>query len=83
MANNKIYPTRDYPTLAELQTLGVKNNHNVQAVATGEFRPPHAGEWYLSGAIVQAYRAPNDLSTPYHIARLCVTETLTVTRIVR
>ncbi|MGO7308822.1 hypothetical protein ACCS91_33745 [Rhizobium ruizarguesonis] len=31
------------------------------------FRPPKKGEFYLSGAIVQAYRAPNDLTTPYHV----------------
>jgi hypothetical protein len=36
--------------------------------ATGEFRPPLKGEYYLSGAIVQAYRAPSDLNTPYWIA---------------
>lgn len=36
---------------------------------TGEFRAPRKGEWYLSGAIPEAYRAPNDLSTPYHILR--------------
>lgn len=40
------------------------------ALSTGEFRPPKKGEWYLSGATVEAYYAPNDLSTPYHIARL-------------
>jgi hypothetical protein len=40
------------------------------AVATGEFRPPRQGEWYLSGAIPAAYRAPNDLSTPYWIAEV-------------
>lgn len=38
--------------------------------ATGEFRPPRQGEHYLSGAIVCAYRAPNDLSTPYWIAEI-------------
>lgn len=37
--------------------------------ATGEFRNPKRGEYYLSGAIVEAYRAPNDLSTPFWIAR--------------
>jgi len=42
----------------------------VKAVRTGEFRPPRRGEWYLSGARVVAYRAPNDFTTPYHIARL-------------
>lgn len=31
------------------------------------FRAPKKGEWYLSGAIVAAYRAPNDLTTEYHI----------------
>lgn len=37
---------------------------------TGERRAPKAGEWYLSGAVVEAYRAPNDLSSEFHIARL-------------
>lgn len=41
----------------------------VRFVATGEFRAPRKGEWYLSGAIIEAYRAPNDLSTLYWIAR--------------
>lgn len=30
-------------------------------------RPPKKGEFYLSGAVVQAYRAPNDLSSSYHV----------------
>jgi len=38
-------------------------------VATEEFRPPKKGEWYLSGAIVEAYRAPFDFSLPYWIAK--------------
>lgn len=33
-----------------------------------EFRPPRKGEFYLSGAIPCAYRAPNDLLTSYRIA---------------
>ena len=37
-------------------------------------RCPKAGEWYLRGAIVGAYEAPNDLKTHYHIARLVVVE---------
>lgn len=41
-----------------------------RAVYMGEKRPPKRGEWYLSGAIVEAYYAPNDLSTPFHIAAL-------------
>ncbi len=31
------------------------------------FRPPKAGEWYASGAIVTAYRAPGDLEASYHV----------------
>jgi hypothetical protein len=37
------------------------------AVTTGEFRPPRKGEWYASGAVVEAYMAPNDLTTSYWI----------------
>ena len=32
------------------------------ARATGEVRPPKKGEWYLSGAVVEAYRARNDMT---------------------
>jgi hypothetical protein len=28
--------------------------------ATGEYRVPQKGEWFLSGAIVEVYRAMND-----------------------
>lgn len=35
----------------------------------GDFRPPRKGEYYLSGAIVAAYKAPNDLSTAFRIVR--------------
>lgn len=42
---------------------------------TGEKRPPKAGEYYLSGAIIAAYRALNDLSDPYHIAEPVEMET--------
>jgi hypothetical protein len=43
--------------------------HNGKAARwTGEKRPPRKGELYLSGAVIAAYVAPNDLSTAYHIA---------------
>jgi hypothetical protein len=38
-----------------------------RAVTTGEFRPPLKGEWYASGAVIEAYMAPNDLSFSYWI----------------
>lgn len=37
---------------------------------TGEVRPPRSGEWFLSGAIVEAYYAPNDLTSSYPIAEI-------------
>lgn len=42
----------------------------IRAVRTGEYRRPLKGEWYLSGARAEAYRARADLSTEYHILRL-------------
>jgi hypothetical protein len=63
-----------------------------QQLATGERfmaiwngrprRSPKRGEWYLSGAKIAAYRAPSDLSTPYHIAQLRIVQTRTVTEMV-
>lgn len=43
---------------------------NMAAMWTGERRAPKAGEWYLSGAVIEAYQAPNDLSQEFHIAKL-------------
>jgi hypothetical protein len=40
------------------------------ASPTGEFRPPRKGEWYLSGAIIEAYQAKADMSDPYVIVKL-------------
>jgi len=93
----KLYPVVDQLTRDELQKLGLTFSEglhlqprtsiglparNIMAMATGEKRPPKKGEWYLSGAIVEAYRAPNDMMTPFKIATLVRTETVTVTRIV-
>ena len=35
--------------------------------ATGEFRRPRAGEFFVSGAVPEAYLAFNDLDSEYHI----------------
>ena len=42
----------------------------VVGVRTGEFRAPSAGEWYLSGAIGEGYKAGCDLSTRYYILQI-------------
>lgn len=75
------YRIQDLLTGDECRELGVKSNGfryakdgklvEVRAVATGERRPPRRGEWYLSGAIVEAYRSPG-LDHPYPIAKLVV-----------
>ena len=56
---------------------------NIRAQWTGEKRPPRIGEWYLSGAMITAYMAHNDLNHAYHIARLVEVETKQVTTIKR
>lgn len=73
----KTYPICDRPLGAP-----VRLRQSIRAMTTGEFRPPRKGEWYISGAIPGAYRAPNDLDTSYHIAKLVVTEERTETVIV-
>ncbi len=57
-------PAGEYPSAS-----GSHAKHAPHYVATGDKRPPKRGEWYLSGAIVEAYKAPNDLTSTYWIAR--------------
>jgi len=47
---------------------------NCMAVKTGEKRKPLKGEWFISGAIPEAYKAPNDLSQEYFIAKIVEVE---------
>ena len=56
---------RTYP-LANPFALGGRR----RAMPTGEFRKPKKGEWYLSGAIVEVYQAPNNLTIEFYIAKL-------------
>lgn len=53
------------------------------AISIREFRSPKRGEWFLSGAIPEAWRAPNNLTTPYQILELVIVETKTVTTLVK
>jgi hypothetical protein len=54
----------------------------VGAIKTGEKRPPKAGEWYISGAIPEAYRQPHDSTISMQIARLVAYEIKTTYRII-
>lgn len=78
------YPLADRLTLEEQRRAGVEGAHpqvqgQIMAVWDGSpRRQPKKGEWYLSGCSIDAYRAPNDLPSEYHIARLVKVETQTV-----
>ena len=61
------YPLADYLYIPD-------RTKRMRAQWTGEFRQPKKGEWYLSGAIIEAYKAPNDLSTKFHIVRIVETK---------
>lgn len=64
---------------APMTSLGM-GVHGVHAKWDGKPRRcPKKGEWYLSGAKIEAYRAPNDLTTPFHIALLVKTKKETKT----
>lgn len=73
MKTETLFPLVDHPTKAELTALGVTKRRHVKAQYSGEFRQPQGGEWYLSGAIVEAYRASKPLHGDFHIARLVKT----------
>jgi hypothetical protein len=55
--------------------------HNIKAVKINEFRAPKAGEWYISGAIPQAYIAHSDYDPKdkYAIVKLVRTKTIQTT----
>jgi hypothetical protein len=61
----------------------IANGEKAMAEYIGEYRPPRKGEWFLSGAKVEAYYAYNDISECRHIAKPIVVEHVTRTRKVR
>lgn len=89
----KFYLLGDSLTLEEARSLGIEKHRlnfstnisprDVEAVRTGEFREPKAGEWYLSGAIPTAYRARGDCGDKFHIMRIVKVKTVTTKRIVQ
>lgn len=72
------YTLADLPTQEDLDELGLDNAEPIRAprrvvaVYTGEFRKPKRGEWFISGAIPEAYRASLGVTSSYHIAKLRV-----------
>jgi hypothetical protein len=57
-----------FPLASPYSVIG--SRRDVRVKYTGEKRPPKKGEYYLSGAIVEGYLAPSDLSYPCHIGTL-------------
>jgi hypothetical protein len=70
MINKKLYPLADFFVYPEKGISGLSVQKNLRAQLTGEFRAPRKDEWYLSGAIPQAYRAPNDLTMSFYIVKI-------------
>ena len=56
--------------LTEIQSYNLGYPSEVCAEVTGEFRPPRAGEWFVSGATPEAYLSAGGLGGPRYIARL-------------
>ena len=89
------YNLADRPTNKEVSELHIEDEmiYNItkdgnqgifiRGKTTGEFRKPKKGEWYLSGAIPEAYCAPGDLSCEYNILRLVVIEKTIIERVVK
>jgi hypothetical protein len=63
-----------YP-LSDWHPLGCKDK-SIMARWSGEKRPPKRGEWYLGGAKISAYQAPNDFNSAYAIAEIVRVKTI-------
>lgn len=72
MKTGQLFPIANF--WFTLPGLSKEENRNLRARYAGEYRAPKKGEWFLSGAIVEAYRASVDMNTAYHIAELVVAE---------
>ena len=84
MKTIKRYQLGDRVSLEERQQFGLsfkeanrpsycrasKDGFYLRAIKTDSFREPKKGEWYLSGAIPKAYKAPNDLGIRFRIMKL-------------
>lgn len=80
----EFYHLADVPNKEETGGASLEERYSrrdFRAVFTGEMRTPRKGEWYLSGTVIQAYKAKNDLSSSFHIAKVVkVKAQLTVVR---
>lgn len=80
--NTKLTIDGLYALADQFYTIPINDKRHVRAQWAGEKRAPRKGEWYLSGAIIEAYEAPNDLTTDYRIARLVQVKVRTVVDVI-
>lgn len=76
----RLYPINDCVHRFEMRNMGMKEyeitslpvmSHNLfYVVPTGELRTPYTGEWFVSGAVIEGYRAAGDLHVKHRIAKL-------------
>jgi hypothetical protein len=65
---NTTYPVSG--VVHDLSRMGPKERYLLRARWTGEKRPIKKGEFFLSGAVIEAYQAYNDLDQPHYVAVL-------------
>jgi hypothetical protein len=67
--------------IAEEEKLPMFQRHSIKAIKINEFRAPKAGEWYISGAIPEAYVAHSDYDpkNKYAIVKLVKTKKVITT----
>ena len=85
----RFYKLVDAPNEADMVKLGFRSYHEarkkgyeVVSVATASKRAPKKGEWFLSGAIPEGYKARNDMSGTQQILRLTLLREQTVFHLV-
>lgn len=85
MENEKVIKNNFYP-LADYHFMQFNNikpeGYFIRARAKGEKRNPLKGEWYLSGAIIEAYQAKSDMTTPFHIAEIVLIKRITTEHVI-
>lgn len=76
----KLYNVQDIVPLDAYDRLG-RHMVDIRAIKTGITRPPKKGEWFISGAVPEAYQAKEDMTEPRPIALLVRIKTITIERI--
>jgi len=71
---NRYLDVECYPLADRHPAQKIGGNTKVVAMNTKKFRKPRKGEWYLSGAQIAAYKAPNDLNNKFLIAKIVEVE---------